>query len=579
MAGASYIQEDGALEDCVLSVLLNPIRDLTENWEINLSRYLQDYHDLLVENSLNAQEILSAINFAKAALVIQKSADIYGKKVDYLWQILHNVLDTIRNQRNETDTAKPGGTTKKGKEGKDSAHVSTEFCSLDDEFGASAGDINIQARETRTKVKLLPVYNPQLDSFLSVKKIELYGQRGNAVGNKYDFRVNKYLSSTGLLISEPELQVNQCLDMLEFDYEELPSPAPEPAVEHHSVPMDIDPEPVENCTIEVVAQAAAPTREEIVDVVADQDHEKDKAENSRKKSTVEAVNENRTGWDSIVQKDERERELQPRPTVHMPSATEYISSVLQKRQPADNNTGMERNKKPPSFLSFFAKDIISKGKKKVCYLAFQEYCCLPEQKRSKESVELNLDDVMRDVASEFGEEDFCGFEEPVILENEDDVNFEVNEVDELPLLECLPPPTDVPAPSYAEFVREAIVVPAVTAEVAESITQIVNEWHDSIRHILKASQERGHFNIHKYCDLVLSRFPYTEEHPVLPFRDIVGNEPVENVSRYFLATLMLANAYNVEIIRTVDDPLAMDCMSAKLLTRVRDNELLKEMYE
>ena len=88
--------------------LLQPIRDLAQNWHIDLAQELEDYlHELdsttvsvdpspsLLSSSAPSSAALSSLNFAEAALLIQGSACVYSKKVEYLYSLLYATLDVV----------------------------------------------------------------------------------------------------------------------------------------------------------------------------------------------------------------------------------------------------------------------------------------------------------------------------------------------------------------------------------------------------------------------------------------------------------------------------------------------------
>ncbi|KAB7506460.1 Condensin-2 complex subunit H2 [Armadillidium nasatum] len=54
------------------SVFLNPIRDLTKNWEVDIAK--------LSEIQITFDGGVTVMNFAEAAMLIQGSATVYSKK-------------------------------------------------------------------------------------------------------------------------------------------------------------------------------------------------------------------------------------------------------------------------------------------------------------------------------------------------------------------------------------------------------------------------------------------------------------------------------------------------------------------
>ncbi|KAF2345315.1 Condensin II complex subunit H2 N-terminal [Trinorchestia longiramus] len=67
--------------DARFSVFLNPIRDLTKNWEVDIAKYLEEYLEELAEVQITFDGGETMMNFAEAAMLIQGSATVYSKKV------------------------------------------------------------------------------------------------------------------------------------------------------------------------------------------------------------------------------------------------------------------------------------------------------------------------------------------------------------------------------------------------------------------------------------------------------------------------------------------------------------------
>lgn len=83
--------------DSRFSALINPIRDLAQNWNVNIASTLEEYLDELenIKLSCNGKEL----NFAEAALLIQGSTTIYSKKVEHLHALVYQALDLITQQK------------------------------------------------------------------------------------------------------------------------------------------------------------------------------------------------------------------------------------------------------------------------------------------------------------------------------------------------------------------------------------------------------------------------------------------------------------------------------------------------
>ena len=131
--------------------LLQPLRDLADNWNIDIARELEQYIDLLEgvtftvgdgPQKLNfAEGLLLALFFAAsgvlvlccivcflsfvclAALVIQGSAFVYSKKVEYLYNLVFQALEYI-NAHKKRDEA--GGASAAHGHSSRSARVQTD---------------------------------------------------------------------------------------------------------------------------------------------------------------------------------------------------------------------------------------------------------------------------------------------------------------------------------------------------------------------------------------------------------------------------------------------------------------------
>ena len=90
--------------------LLQPIRDLAENWHIDLATELESYLDELESISIHFDPATSSLspsssspliplNFTEAALLIQGSACVYSKKVEYLYSLIYSTLDVILDKQ------------------------------------------------------------------------------------------------------------------------------------------------------------------------------------------------------------------------------------------------------------------------------------------------------------------------------------------------------------------------------------------------------------------------------------------------------------------------------------------------
>ncbi|GIL65395.1 hypothetical protein Vafri_19150 [Volvox africanus] len=82
--------------------LLKPIRDLQDNFNVDLAHELEEYLELL-ENAQFAFEGARhvTVDFAEAALLIQGSAIVFSKKVEYLYNLTYQAIEAVKGRRRQ----------------------------------------------------------------------------------------------------------------------------------------------------------------------------------------------------------------------------------------------------------------------------------------------------------------------------------------------------------------------------------------------------------------------------------------------------------------------------------------------
>ncbi|BDA41730.1 Condensin-2 complex subunit H2 [Coccomyxa sp. Obi] len=88
-------------EECRFTHLLQPIRDLAANWDINIANELEEYLGVLEQITFSFDGGPS-LNFAEAALLIQGSACVYSKKVEHLHSLVYQALNFIGEKRKQS---------------------------------------------------------------------------------------------------------------------------------------------------------------------------------------------------------------------------------------------------------------------------------------------------------------------------------------------------------------------------------------------------------------------------------------------------------------------------------------------
>ncbi|GLI63606.1 hypothetical protein VaNZ11_006616, partial [Volvox africanus] len=82
--------------------LLKPIRDLQDNFNVDLAHELEEYLEQL-ENAQFAFEGARhiTVDFAEAALLIQGSALVFSKKVEYLYTLTYQAIEAVKGRRRQ----------------------------------------------------------------------------------------------------------------------------------------------------------------------------------------------------------------------------------------------------------------------------------------------------------------------------------------------------------------------------------------------------------------------------------------------------------------------------------------------
>ncbi len=92
--------------------LLEPIRNLAENWAIDIAHELNDYLAELQAITISFQDGGPTLDFAEAALLIQGSTCVYSKKVEHLYALVYHTLNQVVEKKRSA--AQPAATTPDG---------------------------------------------------------------------------------------------------------------------------------------------------------------------------------------------------------------------------------------------------------------------------------------------------------------------------------------------------------------------------------------------------------------------------------------------------------------------------------
>jgi condensin-2 complex subunit H2 len=91
-------------DECKWASLLQPIKQLEKNWDIDIASELADYLDELSGLTFEVDGHAN-LNFAEAALVVHSSSCTYGKKVDYLMKLTMAALESAKGKQQESKSS------------------------------------------------------------------------------------------------------------------------------------------------------------------------------------------------------------------------------------------------------------------------------------------------------------------------------------------------------------------------------------------------------------------------------------------------------------------------------------------
>lgn len=239
--------------------LLQPIRDLTKNWEVDVAAHLGEYLEELDQICISFDEGKTTMNFIEAALLIQGSACVYSKKVEYLYSLVYQALDFISGKRSSKQLPSEQGQATSCDLSSGASQVQDEFLSLD-KLPYSQTNLYLRASQEPTEVLIIPLLPMSLvaPDELEKKQHPLYSCKGEILASRKDYRMNTSTPHVqGTFMLEPQsLFLMETLRETQGEMRQEPGtsqlplqsrPAPE------EQPMDVcvcaspDPGPVPSC--------------------------------------------------------------------------------------------------------------------------------------------------------------------------------------------------------------------------------------------------------------------------------------------------------------------------------------------
>ncbi|NXF55602.1 CNDH2 protein, partial [Oceanites oceanicus] len=172
--------------------LLQPIRDLTKNWEVDVAAQLEEYLEELDQICISFDNGKTTMNFTEAALLIQGSACIYSRKVEYLYSLVYQALELISNKKWEKQPSSLGPDGKDADASFGAEEEEEEFLSLDDIKDSSQADVDMRKDHQPNTVNIVPLTPMSLVPPEEVEKRDnpLFSRKGEILASRKDFRMN-----------------------------------------------------------------------------------------------------------------------------------------------------------------------------------------------------------------------------------------------------------------------------------------------------------------------------------------------------------------------------------------------------
>ncbi|XP_054370856.1 condensin-2 complex subunit H2 [Molothrus ater] len=558
--------------------LLQPIRDLTKNWEVDVAAQLGEYLEELDQICISFDNGKTTMNFMEAALLIQGSACIYSRKVEHLYMLVCQTLDCISKKKREKLP------TSLGPDGRDADATFTEkeeeFLSLDDIPETSQASVDMRRDQQPAAVSIVPLTPMSLVPPEEGEKKEnpLLSRRGEVLASRRDFRMNTstphasgafLLELAGLSPTHPQLE--QRLGTATAAPGSSPAEHPSTALvralsfceeaddagpEDDDVPgaplgadMEVTPVPNEH----IVAQRSTPrTRGYVL---------RERAPSHDPKALSK---EEPNPWQSLDPFGDSEEKpfRKGRPFLVPHGLDDVVGGKRKRRSPrklqdftrwfsaAYNNVteGRKSRRKGPTFADLEV----------LYWRQFKERLAAHRKLRSR-------GELLREPEPELDQERGADSDEGADGDDDDFVEHEDMEPEAPEELE--EGNLDPPEPGYEELVRRNVeLFMASSQKFAQEteLSQRIRQWEERMEPLLQEQESRVPFDVRAYGLALTERCAELGRWHSLASL-VAGQAPFE-VCRYLLASLQLANDAEVELAQEPGLEAALDTARLRLLS-------------
>ncbi|KAH3891051.1 hypothetical protein DPMN_015142 [Dreissena polymorpha] len=596
-----------------------PIKDLTKNWDVDIAAHLEDYLEELETIVISFDGGQTTMNFAQAAMLVQSSACVYSKKVEYLYSLVYQVLDLLANKKKQAQKSSVDDEGHDGDADFADKNADEQFLSLDDI--QEGKNLNLKEDfESPEEFQLLPEMPLCLIPHEEGEKGEnpLLSKSGEVLASRNDFKMNtSYIHAEGTLLLDMShlrllLHSLQVLEKLQHEAHENAlehTPEGHDAVEASNNPVDEgfpledeDPIPMDDGREEPLPEQISPQAINTPVVGGDMLR---RSKRQKELKTSAATKPVKDPWKEL---DAHEESRPAKPTAKKGRSYKLCPGVEDKSKKRKRNSAATQNTQLEDLTSYFEKKVYSnvdkfpKSQLKVPTFHELEGLYWLEYKRRQtlhreqlKQLKQKAPDVAVEEEEEEEEENIDAFPAlPAVLDDDIDDLVDDNLFNAIDNALSSNDPYDPAEPtekpwaerledgiilnSYEDLVRKHVEEYMSSAQKYAQITELsrrVSEWEDKVLPRLEEEERRGSFDINTYGSAVLDRL---DKGATVKFRDVVRGKPIHETCRTFLASLMLANTNNVKINEKGALSEGMDKFELTLLTRRRHFELLQDYH-
>ncbi|OPJ79360.1 condensin-2 complex subunit H2 isoform A [Patagioenas fasciata monilis] len=564
--------------------LLQPIRDLTKNWEVDVASQLEEYLEELEHVCVSFDNGKTTMNFTEAAMLIQGSACIYSRKVEHLYLLVYQVLDLFSNKKREKlpSSLRPDGTDADATFGEQQQ----EFLSLDDIKDSSQASTDMRKDHQPNSVNIVPLTPMSLVPPEDVEKKDnpLFSRTRELLASRRDFRMNActpHATGTCLLELSGLPPAHPCSGNPRGAAGAQPCV---PGSEHGSISED----PVRALNFSEDEGAAALDGDigggddapgaleddmEMPAVAEEHVEAQKRVPRARERAPVEDPNahikELLDPWQSLDPFGDSEDKpfRKGRPFLVPHGLDDVVGGKRKRKGPrklqdfmkwfSASYTDGAGSRKPKSKGPTFADlEMLYWKQLKQRVVAQRKLQC---QERSLwpplcEEKPDPLEELLRG-DSEDGADDFLEHDD-ILAEGPEELGDRDVALD-----------SSVPGSlCYADLVRrnvELFIASSQQFAQETELSQRVRRWEEQMEPLLQQQEERASFDIHGYGEALAEGCGAPGAWH--PFSALVAGQPPFEVCRYMLAALQLANDTVVELAQEVGLEQAVDTMRLRLL--------------